>query len=105
MEPSTKAEDLVARGCGSSGMVSVQGPGLPDANEPGLEKSDDRGEEADGGEVGGSAPVQFQVWAYPTLVAIFAGGSVKRVLRVYEVMDVPYFSHSAARFLLGNRSR
>jgi hypothetical protein len=42
-EPSTQAEDLVARGCRGGRLVQVQGPGLPDTNQPDIEKSNDGG--------------------------------------------------------------
>ena len=43
LEPSTQAEDLVARGYRSSRLVQVQRSGLPDANQPDIEKSHDGG--------------------------------------------------------------
>jgi len=47
-EPSPQAEDLLARGHRSGGLVQVQRPGLPDAHQPHIEKSDGGRQEADG---------------------------------------------------------
>ena len=51
VEPPTETEDLVARGYRSGRLVQVQRPGLPDANQPDIEKSDERGQETDGREI------------------------------------------------------
>ena len=47
-EPSVQAEDLLARGHRSGGLVQVQRPGLLDAHQPHIEKSDRGRQEADG---------------------------------------------------------
>ncbi len=51
MEPPTKAKNLVARRYRSGGLAQVQRPGLPDANQPNLAKSNDGKQEADGREI------------------------------------------------------
>ena len=52
MEPSAEAENLAASGLRGGGLVQVQGPRLPDANQPDPAESDGRGEEEGGREVG-----------------------------------------------------
>ena len=46
MEPSAKEEDFVAGGRRSGGLVPVERPRLPDADQPHLAKSDDGRQEA-----------------------------------------------------------
>jgi hypothetical protein len=43
LEPSTQSEDLVARGYRGGRLVQVQRSGLPDANQPDIERSNDGG--------------------------------------------------------------
>ena len=50
MEPSAEAETLAASGSRGGGLVEIQGPRLPDANQPDPAESDGRGEE-EGGQV------------------------------------------------------
>ena len=46
-----QTQDLVARGYRSGRLVQVQRPGLPDADQPDIAKSDGGGQKTGGGEV------------------------------------------------------
>jgi len=52
LEPSAEAEDLIARGSRSGGLVQVQRAGIPDADQPDIAASNDGRKET------GTAPVR-----------------------------------------------
>ena len=51
LEPSAEAEDLIAGGLRSGGLVQVQRAGLPDADQPDIATSDDGRKETGTGSV------------------------------------------------------